>query len=99
MFDEKNELHNRQMHISKRFLLGHDEPIKDLINDPIKLDERENQIVDLLCEEPTLTRSGMAERLVCSDSTVKRALQSLVEKGVIKRTGSNKKGKWILLEE
>ena len=64
MFDEKNEFHNRQMHISKRFLLGHDEPIKDPINDLIKLDEREHQIVDLLREEPTLARSGMAERLV-----------------------------------
>ena len=44
-----------------------------------------------------MTRSGMAERLGCSDSTVKRALQSMVEKGVIKRIGSNKKGEWIIL--
>lgn len=30
--------------------------------------------------------------------TVKRCLQSMVEKGVIKRIGSNKKGEWIILE-
>lgn len=97
LLDEKNELHNKDMHISAQFLLGHDGSINDLINDPIKLNEREKKIVEVLRREPTLTRSGMAERLDCSDSTVKRALQSMVEKGVIKRIGSNKKGEWIIL--
>ena len=32
-----------------------------------------------------------------SRSFAKRALQSMVEKGVIKRVGSNKKGEWIIL--
>lgn len=44
-----------------------------------------------------MTRSEMAECLGCSDSTVKRALRSMVEKGVIKRIGSNKKDEWIIL--
>ena len=105
LLDEKNELHNRHMHIRKKFLLGHDDLINDPINDPIndtikdstKLDDREQQIVNLLREEPTMTRRGMAEWLGCSESTVKRALQAMVEKGVIKRVGSNKKGEWIIL--
>ena len=97
LLDEKNELHNRDMHISGQFLLGHADSINDPINDPIKLNEREKKIVEILRREPTLTRSGMAECLGCSDSTVKRALQSMVEKGVIKRIGSNKKGEWIIL--
>ena len=99
LLDEKNELHNREMHVSGNFLLCHDDPINDPINDPIKLVEREKMIVELLRAEPNLTRSEMAERLNCSDSTVKRALQSMVGKGVIKRIGSNKKGEWIILEE
>ena len=98
LLDEHHELHNREMHISGKFLLGHDEPINDPINDPIKLDGREKQIVELLREEADLTRKEMAERLGCSDSTVKRTLQSMVEKGAIKRIGSNKKGEWIILE-
>ena len=98
LLDEKNELHNRDMHISGQFLLGHADSINDPINDPIKLNEREGKIVEILCREPNLTRSGMAEYLGCSDSTVKRALQSMVEKGVIKRIGSNKKGEWIILD-
>ena len=98
LLDEKNELNNRDMHISGQFLLGHADSINDPINDPIKLNKREKKIVEILRREPTLTRSGMAERLGCSDSTVKRALQSMVEKGVIKRIGSNKKGEWIILD-
>ena len=62
----------------EKFLLGHDDPINDPINDPIKLDEREQQIVELLRKESTLTRSGMAERLGCSESTVKRTLRSRI---------------------
>ena len=81
-----------------KFLLGHDEPINDPINDPIKLDDRELQIIELLREKSDLTRKEMAARIECSDSTVKRCLQSMVEKGVIKRIGSNKKGEWIILE-
>lgn len=98
LLDEKYELHNREMHVSGKFLLGHDEPINDPINDPIKLDDREQQIIELLREKSDLTRKEMAARLECSDSTVKRCLQSMVEKGVIKRIGSNKKGEWIILE-
>ena len=80
---------------SGKFLLGHD----DLINDPIKLEGRELQIIGLLREEPDLTRKDLAAQLNCSDSTIKRSLQSMVEKGVLKRIGSNKKGEWIILEK
>ena len=97
LLGEKHELHNREMHIRGEFLLGHADPINDPINDPIKLDERESRIIELLRENPSLTRAGMAEQLGCSDSTVKRILQNLVNKGAIKRIGSNKKGEWIIL--
>ena len=95
LLNEKHELHNREMHVSGKFFLGHD----DSINDPIKLDGRELKIIELLREETGLTRKEMAARLDCSDSTIKRCLQSMVEKGVLKRIGSNKKGEWIILEK
>ena len=97
LLGEKHELHNREMHIRGEFLLGHADPINDPINGPIKLDERESRIIELLREDPSLTRAGMAEQLGRSDSTVKRILQNLVDKGAIKRIGSNKKGEWIIL--
>ena len=93
LLSEKNELHNREMHVSGKCLLGHDDPI----NDPINLSEREVKILDLIKEKSNLTRKDMAERLGCSESTVKRSLQEMVDRGVIKRIGSNKKGEWIVI--
>ena len=93
LLNENNELHNREMHISGKFLSGQNDPI----NDPIKLNEREKNIIKLLKENNNLTRSQMAQRLKCSDSTVKRTLQAMSERGVIKRVGSNKKGEWVIL--
>ncbi len=96
--NEKHELHNREMHVSGKFFLGHDDPINDPINDPIKLDRCELKIIELLREETGLTRKEMAACLDCSDSTIKRCLQSMVKKGVLKRI-SLKKGEWIILEK
>ena len=89
------------MHISGKFLSVQDDPINDPINepinDPIKLEGREKQIFDILYENPSLTRVEMAKRIGCSESTIKRTLQKLMDKGVIKRIGSNKKGEWIIV--
>ncbi len=97
LLDENHDLHNREMHVSGKFLLGHDDPINNPINDPIKLNARELEFIELLRDEPGLTRKDMAARLECSDSTVKRCLQSMVKKGAIKRIGSNKNGEWTIM--
>ena len=97
LLNEKYTLHNREMHISGKFLSVQDDPINDPINDPIKLEGREKQILDILYENPSITRVEMAKRIGCSDSTVKRTLQKLMDKGAIKRIGSNKKGEWIIV--
>lgn len=97
ILNDNNELHNREMHISHTFLLGHEELTGDPINDPINLNDREQSIINLLRNDSTLTRNDMAEKLNCSDSTIKRLLKAMVEKGIIKRIGSNKKGEWIIL--
>ena len=101
--DGKNELHNREMHVSGMFAQKQEnDPIKqdiDPINDPINtagLSEREKKILELLRQDPTLTRAKMAGILGCSDATVKRALGSMVQKNVIRRIGSNKKGEWVI---
>ncbi len=36
--------------------MGHDDLINDPINDPIKLEERQEKIIELLHKEPGLTR-------------------------------------------
>ena len=102
LLNESNELHNREMHISGLFTATKsDDPINDPINDPIKPvvpNEKEKQILELLRNHPGITRTGMAKALGCSDATVKRALQSMTERKMIRRIGSNKKGEWIIIE-
>ena len=99
LLDGKNELHNREMHVSGKFSIKQDiDPIKQDV-DPInimKLGEREKTVLELLRQDPTLTRAKMAKLLRCSDATVKRALGAMVQKNVIRRIGSNKKGEWII---
>lgn len=98
LLGENNLLHNRDLHISRAFhpeKRSHD-PINDPINGPLKLTEREKDLLRLLQEAPELTRKELAERLGCSDSTVKRELQLLSENGVLRRIGSKKTGVWVI---
>jgi predicted HTH transcriptional regulator len=84
------------MHVSGKFSRKQD---IDPINDPINtagLSEREKKVLELLRQDSTLTRAKMAGILGCSDATVKRALGAMVQKYVIRRIGSNKKGEWVI---
>ena len=97
LLDEENELHNREMHVSGKFKgLQKCDPKDDPKDDPKVLavlpNEREREILDLLTSESTITRAQMAERLGCSDATIKRTLQNL-----IRRIGSKRNGEWIIM--
>lgn len=70
--------------------------VPDPINDPIKLSKYEQAVVDCIMKNPNITRKEMAEKLGCSDSTVKRAIEGLMKKGVLEREGSRKSGIWIV---
>lgn len=98
LLEERHELHNRAMHISGAFSFvpEQDDPINDPINDPIKLSDREKLLLQQLRRSPDLTRKELAEILHCSESTVKRILQSLSERKVILRIGSRKTGVWVI---
>ena len=47
-------------------------------DDPIKPDDRVNQIIELMKSKPGITRAEMAEILGCSESTVKRTISNMV---------------------
>ncbi len=98
LLGEDHEMHNRVMHISGSFspVSEQDDPINDPINDPIKLSDRERQLLQQLRREPDLTRRELAEVMQCSESTVKRILQRLSERKVLRRIGSRKTGEWVI---
>ena len=88
---KKNELHNREMHISGLFTyFKNDDPIK------YKPDERELKIIRIITDTPSINRIGIAEKLGCSESTAKRTIQSMISKNLIHRVGSNKDRKWVV---
>ena len=71
--------------------------INDPINDPIKLTEVERKIIELVKENNKITRAQLVNRLKINESIVKRNLNKLKEKGLLKRFGTNKNGYWTIL--
>jgi len=61
---------------------------------PIGLSENEVGVCKLIDENNEITVAEIIEQLKISRSTVKRVLESLIDKGIIIRTGSKKTGSW-----
>lgn len=55
-----------------------------------------NKILDLIQINPKITRKEITNTLGISDATIKRHINALKIKKIIRREGSNKTGKWII---
>ena len=63
-----------------------------------KLTERQQKILNLIKESPTITGKQMSETLSVSQRTIERDLSTLQKKGVLKREGKDNDGKWVISE-
>ncbi|MFH0906499.1 MAG: RNA-binding domain-containing protein [archaeon] len=64
-----------------------------------KVDSKSSQkILYLLDENPKITIAELSRELNLNASTIKKSLSNLKKKAIIKREGSDKKGKWIILK-
>ena len=70
---------------------GHDGDMSET-----KLTERQQKILNLIKESPTITGKQMSETLSVSQRTIERDLSTLQKKGVLKREGKDNNGKWII---
>ena len=61
-------------------------------------EKQENAILELIKENPYIQRKEMISRLGIHESSVKRRLASLQEKGIIRHIGPNKGGYWEVQE-
>ena len=59
----------------------------------------EVRLSELIRKNPELTHKALAEALAVSAATVKRTLTKMQHEGRVIREGSNRKGKWILIDE
>lgn len=73
------------------------DPIK-VKNVPIKLNNTENSVYQLLVANNTLTIDDMTIMLGVSRKTISRAINILKDNKLIERVGSNKKGSWKILK-
>lgn len=66
----------------------------DPINDPIKLTERQELILQMFAEDKSLSRERICEKTGLSDGTIKREIAFLKKSGYLERIGSLKTGYW-----
>ena len=61
-----------------------------------RLTERQQKILNLIKESPTITGKQMSETLSVSQRTIERDLSTLQKKGVLKHEGKDNDGVWII---
>jgi len=74
---------------------GVNDGVSDGVNKHLSVNEK--TVLSTLKEEPTLTAEKIASRIGVSKSTVERAIKKLKAKGMIERSGGDKKGRWMIL--
>ena len=61
-----------------------------------KLTERQQKILNLIKESPTITGKQMSETLSVSQRTIERDLSALQKMGILKHEGKDNDGIWII---
>ena len=72
---------------------GHDGDMSET-----KLTERQQKILNLIKEPPTITGKQMSETLSVSQRTIERDLSALQKIGVLKHEGKDNDGKWTFYQ-
>ena len=62
-----------------------------------KLSERQQKILNIIKESPTITGKQMSETLSVSQRTIERDLSALQKIGVLKREGKDNNGVWRIM--
>lgn len=65
----------------------------------LNLSKMEESIIKLILDRPNITQSEMANLLNLTPRMIRYHISELVNKGYIRRVGSNKKGKWEVIKE
>ena len=82
--------------------LKEDEPNesrKGAEKEPKKGAERKLNILSRLAENPTMTQTALMKELKLTRKQVQKDIKELQEEGVLEREGSNRNGKWIVIED
>ena len=72
-------------------------PVNVLVNVPVKLNNTEIKIVELIRDNPNITQKELAEKINLTEKTVRRNTTKLKEKGILERIGADKNGYWKII--
>ena len=89
LLSEDNILSNREMHVAYR------EPVESVS----VVSDRETAIIEILNANPRITLEAVAEKIGKSPRTVKTAVKSMQERGIIERVGGKKSGSWAIKKQ
>lgn len=64
-----------------------------------KISELEKKVYSLIEENMGISKKDMAENVNKSEKTIQRAINSLIDKGLVVRVGSNKEGYWKIVNK
>ena len=68
------------------------------VNVGVKLNTTQKKILKLLVDNPTLTAEKLSRILNLQKRTIERNIKVLKDKEILKRTGSDKDGVWVVYE-
>ena len=72
---------------------------KEPIEPATIVNDRETAIVEILRANPSITLDEVAERIGKSSRTVKTAVKSMQERGILERVGGKKNGSWVIKKQ
>jgi ATP-dependent DNA helicase RecG len=82
------------------FASSDNQNVGDFVGDmsETKLTERQQKILNLIKESPTISAKQMSETLSVTTRTIERDLSLMKKAGVLKREGKDNNGKWHIIE-
>ena len=94
LFGEKNELHNRALHIATLQSANTNDSKSQ--NDTLNCTLDEIALLKFLKDNPEATQTEIAVHIGKSLRTVKRITPSLIERGLLERENGKRNGKWVV---
>ena len=79
------------------FKASSDETLNEPLNEP--LTENQKFLIDIMRNNPTVTKKGIIAKTSLSRSTVQRAIKEVIEMERLERVGSKKIDSWIVKEQ
>lgn len=72
-------------------------PLSKTVNVVKELTERQQIILNLIKENPSLSANEMSQKTGMTSRTIQRDLALLHEKGILNREGGRKDGRWVII--